>query len=595
MTTVSYAYKRFSSGRQKKGDSEARQGWTAERAAERKGWLLDDTLDLTDRGVSAFRSANSLIGKLGKFIKHVDEGTVKPGSVLMVENLDRLSRDQIDNALTLTRDILRRGVHVYEIQDDVLYTRADLNEPMKLMLLIVKYARAHDESATKSRRSARNWSKMRSNLGKKKMTKMVPYWLQLRPDRTSFAVIEERAEMVRDIFRWCVDGVGIATIAARLNAAGRKTGHQCKQVGSSSVQKILRNRAVLGEFTPMSGRGEERKPGGDTVKDYYPRIVDEGLWTQAQLALNGRGFAQGRKSKKVNNLFERIAYNARDGYKLTFRDALPPRRPTSRLLSVGAIVGWPGSDYGSFHYDVVESAILRHLSELDVASIFPDRSSADRLKLSAMKEELEQIDADLKQLNEEMAQPGMAATLLPAVRRLVARKNKLTEDSQVLNAKCVSPDADQLQTVQELLRESGGFNPTDENTRLRLRSAIQRIISGISLLGVSRGQDRLCAVQVDFRGGARRSYLIRQRPPKGNRHGKGLEQGYWQVRCWTDEGLRKARMPAQFDLRHADPTLIGEDDEGHSAHVAGWEDVARDLLAADVEALFAGCERHPLP
>jgi hypothetical protein len=349
----------------------------------------------------------------------------------------------------------------------------------------------------------------------------------------------------------------------------------------------------------MSGRGKERKPSGDTVKDYYPRIVDEGLWTQAQLALNGRGFAQGRKSKKVNNLFERIAYNARDGYKLTFRDALRPRRPTSRLLSVGAIAGWPGSDYGSFNYNVVEAAVLCHLSELDVASIFPDRSSADRLKLSAMKEELEQIDADLKQLNEEMAQPGMAATLLPAARRLVARKNKLAEDFQVLNAKCVSPDADQLHTLQELLREVGGFNPNDENTRLRLRSAIQRIISGIWLLGVSRGQDRLCVVQIDFAGGERRSYLIRQRPPKGNRRAKATTPGWWQVRSWTDKQLRKAMMPIQFDLRHADPTLLGEDDEGHSAHVAGWQDVEHDLLALSAEDLdqlvFAGCERHPLP
>ena len=50
--------------------------------------------------------------------------------------------------------------------------------------------------------------------------------------------------------------------------------------------------------------------------------------------------------------------------------------------------------------------------------------------------------------------------------------------------------------------------------------------------------------------------------PKGNGKANGTVPGWWQVRSWTDEQLLKAMMPEQFDLRHADPTCIGEDDEG---------------------------------
>lgn len=596
MTTDAFPYRRYSSGKQGKGNSLQRQAEPFEALCNHMGWAPNYSMALDDKGRSAYHGHHVSKGRLGVFLAAAKAGDIKPGSVLVIENQDRLSRQEVDPARELVRQLLLSGVNVYDQDDGVLLTKDSLNDPLALIRLILRMERAHRESKRKSQFSSDNWNRKRKAIGEKKMTRMVPYWLELRPDRTSFAVVEERAEMVRDIFRWCTNGVGIATIAARLNAAGRKTGHQCKQVGSSSVQKILRNRAVLGEFTPMSGRGEERRASGETVKDYYPCIVDERTWVQVQLALNGRGFAQGRKSKKVNNLFERIACNARDGYKLTFRDSLPPRRPTSRLLSVGAIAGWPGADYGSFSYDVVEAAVLSHLAELDVASIFPDRSSTDRLKLSAMKDELKQIDVDLKQINEDMAQPGMAATLLPAVRRLVGRKNKLAEDYEVLNASVVSPDADQLHTLQELLQETGGFNPTDENTRLRLRSAIQRIVAGMWLLGVSRGQERLVAVQIDFASGERRSYLIRQCPAKSiGRQAKTIIRGWWQVRSWTDEQLRKAMMPAQFDLCHADPTCIGEDDEGRSAWTAGWADVERDLLAADVEALFAACERHELP
>jgi hypothetical protein len=45
-------------------------------------------------------------------------------------------------------------------------------------------------------------------------------------------------------------------------------------------------------------------------------------------------------------------------------------------------------------------------------------------------------------------------------------------------------------------------------------------------------------------------------------------------------------------------SYIGQDDEGNTAWVAGWEDVERDLTAFSAEDLdklvFAGCERHPL-
>jgi hypothetical protein len=243
--------------------------------------------------------------------------------------------------------------------------------------------------------------------------------------------------------------------------------------------------------------------------------VEDDLWSQAQLALNGRGFAQGRKSKTANNLFVGVAFNARDGYKLTFRDAQPPRRPNSRLLSLGAISGWLDADYGSFPYAVVEAAILSRLAELDVAAVFPDQSGGDR-RLAAMKAELDQIEADLKRINEEMAQPRMVATLLPAVRRLVGRKNKLAEDYEALNARCVAPDADQLHSVQEMLADQG-FNPTDEGTRLRLRAAIRRVVAEIWLLGVSRGRDRLMAAQLWFtRDQGCRDYLIFYRPPQSN-------------------------------------------------------------------------------
>jgi DNA invertase Pin-like site-specific DNA recombinase len=506
MTTQAYPYRRYSSTKQGKGNSLARQAEPFEALCSRMDWTPNFTLDLDDRGLSGYHGDHVRKGRLGAFLAAAKAGDIRPGSVLVIENQDRLSRQEVDPARELVRELLLAGVDIFDQDDGVLITRDSLNDPLSLIRLVLRMERAHKESKRKAGFSSDNWRRKREGIVTKKMTSTVPYWLE--PVKTdgaiSFRVVEERADTVRQVFRWCADGVGIAAIAKRLNDAGLKTGHRCEHVGASSVQKILRNRAVLGEFTPMSGRGKDRKPAGDPVKDYYPRIIDDALWTQVQLALNSRGFAQGRKSKTVNNLFVGLAHNARDGYKLTFRDARPPRRPYATLVSIGSITGWTGSDYGGFPYLETEAVILKHMAELDPAAIFPDESVSDRVQLNAMKTEMDQIDTDLKGLREAMAEPGMAATLLPAVRSLVARKTTLTDEYEALNAKCVSPDAEQLHSVQEMLQQAGGFNPTDETIRLRLRSAIQRTVSAIWLLkGGTRYRARYL-VQIDYRSGQRR-------------------------------------------------------------------------------------------
>ena len=94
-----YSYLRFSTPEQMQGDSFRRQTEAARQYAEDHGLDLDESLTFKDLGVSAFRGKNVVEGALGQFIAAVDSGKVKPGSYLLVENLDRLSRDRIMSAL----------------------------------------------------------------------------------------------------------------------------------------------------------------------------------------------------------------------------------------------------------------------------------------------------------------------------------------------------------------------------------------------------------------------------------------------------------------------------------------------------------------
>ena len=53
------------------------------------GLEINEELVMTDRGLSAFHAEHKSKGALGVFLKLVEEDKIKPGSVLIVESLDR--------------------------------------------------------------------------------------------------------------------------------------------------------------------------------------------------------------------------------------------------------------------------------------------------------------------------------------------------------------------------------------------------------------------------------------------------------------------------------------------------------------------------
>jgi DNA invertase Pin-like site-specific DNA recombinase len=95
-----YSYVRFSTPEQEKDHSLRRQVEQSEAYCQAHGLTLDDSLRLTDRGLSAFHGVHRAKGALGEFHRLVEGGEVEPGSVLLVESLDRLSWEQVLDALT---------------------------------------------------------------------------------------------------------------------------------------------------------------------------------------------------------------------------------------------------------------------------------------------------------------------------------------------------------------------------------------------------------------------------------------------------------------------------------------------------------------
>lgn len=159
-----YSYVRFSSVKQREGNSLERQQDTALKIASRYNLELDTTA-FHDLGMSAFKGKNAHEGKLSEFIKQIG-AKVPVGSWLVVENLDRISRDDAWSALDIFKNILSRGIVVVTGMDEKVYKYADVkNNPTDLIISLLMFTRAHDESLTKKNRvEAQARSLIRHNL-----------------------------------------------------------------------------------------------------------------------------------------------------------------------------------------------------------------------------------------------------------------------------------------------------------------------------------------------------------------------------------------------------------------------------------------------
>lgn len=304
-----YSYTRFSTPEQAKGDSQTRQTLAAQQWAEKHGVDLDSELSFQDAGVSAFDGSNVERGALGAFLKAVHRGEVPKGSWLLVESLDRISRQKPWKAAQLMASIAEEGVVVVDLSDGGReYSGETLNQDSSLLLMmVVRFMRANEESALKSSRVAAARKRAREAFASdqpltKAYTKQLPAWLRWSDETKQIEAIPDRAEVVRKIFELADNGWGQHRIAGWLNDHAGEPWGRGKRKGErwhrSYVRKVLTNRAVIGSFTPHTVERDPnthkrmRKPT-DAIHHRFPPVIDRQLFDRVSSRI-GSSAARGR-------------------------------------------------------------------------------------------------------------------------------------------------------------------------------------------------------------------------------------------------------------------------------------------------------------
>lgn len=416
-----YSYLRFSTPEQRKGDSLRRQVALAKEYAERHGLTLDEELSLRDLGVSAFRGDNAALGALGAFLRAVSDGLVAKGSFLLVENLDRISRQAARKAVRILEQIVEAGITVVTLNDGKQWTEESL-DGADFLLAILLFMRGNEESATKAKRLKAAWVAKRERAARGEIqTVRVPAWIQAKGSgakdsrNASLSLNKERAALVRRMFELFLEGTGKKAIAETFNreriptwGAG-KGRPPAKFWHPTYVYKILTSPAVTGRFVPHIERydGKFSREPQRPIEDYYPRVIDDETFERVQGLCAAR--RQTVRSRHVASLLAGLARCPKCNSTMT-RVTKGPGGGTPKLVCTKAKAG-AGCRYHAVRLSDVESALVSNATTLRDPPIAEEHLAAD---IDATDEQLYYVHKQIEELVdaiERRASPALSQRL----------------------------------------------------------------------------------------------------------------------------------------------------------------------------------------
>jgi DNA invertase Pin-like site-specific DNA recombinase len=483
-----YSYVRFSTPQQAAGASLQRQADKAAKYALEHGLTLDTELNMTDFGVSAFRGKNARTGALGGFLEAVNKGYVPKGSYLLIENIDRLSRDDILEAQTLFQQLILSGIKLVTLTTGETYSRERLREePEALFYVVLEQIRANRESTRKAQligdaKARKKKRLIEHGLEGKPYTRQTPSWLTWSEEEKQYKLIPERATIVREIFERTDAGEGLVRIARDLNQRGVETwgrggnSRTADHWRTSYIRKILTSTAPIGTFTPHTTTHDEttrarRDEPMTPVENMFPAAVDADTYWRVNRkfstsAPRGRNAQQPSKS-----LVAGIAFCATCGHAIT-RVA---KGDYVYLVCSRANMKAGGCKYLAVRYDKVEKA-LRENAQRIIKEAPRGKSTAalekaiDELQANASR--VEQWVFDLVDLAARDRSPATSQRRAKAERELKAMQKQLRDLRAQRDTLTTASVKDRLKAVERAL--TGNEDVTEVNKTLR--DAIRRIV-----------------------------------------------------------------------------------------------------------------------
>lgn len=434
-----YSYIRMSTQTQLKGDSLKRQLDLSAAYANANNLELVDTINgipLKDIGISAFNGNNTRNGVLAIFLEALETQKIPKNSILLIESLDRLSRDKVSEAFSQFIRIINHEIEIVTLTDNQSFTKDIIDtQPGVIFTSLGSMIRANEESEIKSKRLSASWNGKRVNAANKILTRVCPAWIKFNENIQKFELIENRVEVVRLIFKLCINTCGLYGIAKYLNENHIPLFGKATIWHRSYIKKILSNRAVFGELQPYTIKEGKREKACDSLKDYYPLAVNEETFHLANSAIARRTVNnKGRKGNYFSNLFSGIVYCGSCSYKMVLRNRGTTPKGGKNLCCNNNRLGG-GCSMAEWKLSSIESSIFQHLIEVNFEELIVNNEEGK----NKLFEELEVNKTKIKNNNykiKRVTELLISSDLNDETKNIfIVEMNGLVVDNQNLNSR----------------------------------------------------------------------------------------------------------------------------------------------------------------
>jgi DNA invertase Pin-like site-specific DNA recombinase len=430
---------------QGEGNSLARQAEAAEAYAAAHNLTIDRERSFRDLGVSAWDKSNVRKGALGLFLQAVEDGKIAPGTTLIVESFDRLSRAEPIDALSIFTHIISAGLNIVTLTTPPkLFSRASIKaNTFQLFEALLDMHRAHAESERKSQLVGNAWGdkKKRALASGEIMSAKAPHWIDVvvdakaakkEPSKRKAKLHPERTPVVLKILELAANGVGNHTIIRTLHAEGIPAWSASGKWEPSYVQKLLHNPALYGGI----------KINGEIKLGYYPAVIDKARFDHIVSIRAERATTKNtnRGGALVTNLF---SGRLKCGYCGSAMNIAGYKSRVSRyerkyVACHGARIGAAGKckTMKMWFMDELEPKLLMWLTGIDYSALV----GGDQSKLDAERQVLAGLQADLQQVRSRVANTQNAIAEGESPRSLVKLLASLDDEDDYLAAAVVAQE-----------------------------------------------------------------------------------------------------------------------------------------------------------
>jgi predicted site-specific integrase-resolvase len=538
-----YLYVRYSSLKQQDGTSLDRQMRVAREVAAELGLPIEEVM--FDKGVSGFTGANRLRGELGAFLARIEAGEIARGSVLIVENQDRLSRERTFTVLGMIEAFRDAGIRVLTADRRELTSDEEMDE----LITVLDGHRSRKESDRKSelitkgliekceRWEAGNYSftdkgKQGGQIG----AGSHPFWIEWDAEARAYRLKADKVRAVKKAIELYRAGFGASLIADRLKEAGFALTDDGSRNRTGSMVRVIRHMMTLPALTGVRqfeiGKQRGRQKDATRVrtyrlKDYYPAIMSPAEYIALQHLREKRGNRGGEKSDLVSVLTgTQVIYCGHCGRPMTAQNQFSrmtrerertglPSAGQRRIMCASYVHRTPCPHRGTVQAHLLENAILETCAdEFNLAHLMKIDAKHDGLVARAerLRDEVTALEAEreqcgrlaLKAKSDEQQEHWMAEQ--DKVMRAITKKRKdadtLDFEIHQMEGTASSASADVWASLIE------GVNALDADTRMVARKLVADTFERIEVFNDGYDYTRANPAVVDVEMVSRRGGVI---------------------------------------------------------------------------------------